>query len=98
MDEGTLIMCGLEPQRVLDAIDVVTRQRQAGAGSARIVQDYDTDNVSQKVVRIILSYTDYVNRVVCGNFRTENSDVRADDAVLVTGQRLRRRRSVRAAG
>jgi UDP-N-acetylglucosamine 2-epimerase (non-hydrolysing) len=64
MDEGTLIMCGLEPQRVLDAIDVVTRQCQEGAGSARIVQDYDTDNVSQKVVRIILSYTDYVNRVV----------------------------------
>ena len=64
MDEGTLIMCGLEPQRVLEAIEVVTRQRQAGAGSARIVQDYDTDNVSQKVLRIILSYTDYVNRVV----------------------------------
>jgi UDP-N-acetylglucosamine 2-epimerase (non-hydrolysing) len=64
MDEGTLIMCGLEPQRVLEAIEVVTRQRQTGAGSARIVQDYDTDNVSQKVLRIILSYTDYVNRVV----------------------------------
>lgn len=64
MDEGTLIMCGLEPERVLEAIDVVTRQQQAGAGSARIVQDYDTHNVSRKIVRIILSYTDYVNRVV----------------------------------
>jgi len=64
MDEGTLIMCGLEPARVLDAIEVVTLQRQTGAGSTRIVQDYDTGNVSQKVVRIILSYTDYVNRVI----------------------------------
>lgn len=64
MDEGTLIMCGLEPEKVLEAIEVVTRQRQAGVGSSRIVQDYDVDNVSQKIVRIILSYTDYVNRVV----------------------------------
>ena len=64
MDEATLIMCGLEPQRVLEAIDVMTRQRQAGVGSSKIVQDYDTDNVSQKVLRIILSYTDYVNRLV----------------------------------
>jgi UDP-N-acetylglucosamine 2-epimerase (non-hydrolysing) len=68
MDEGTLIMCGLEPEKVIEAIEVVTRQSQAGAGNARIVQDYDIDNVSQKVVRIILSYTDYVNRVVWRKF------------------------------
>ncbi len=64
MDEGVLIMCGLESEKVLEAIEVVTLQRQAGIGRHRIVQDYDTSDVSRKVVRIILSYTDYVNRVV----------------------------------
>lgn len=64
MDEGTLIMCGLEPMRVLEAIDVITQQHQACAKPVRIVPDYDTDKVSRKVLRIILSYTEYVNRVI----------------------------------
>lgn len=64
MDEGTLIMTGLEPQRVLEAIAVVLAQRSPGRRTFKLVPDYDTDNVSQKVVRIILSYTDYVNRTV----------------------------------
>lgn len=58
MDEGTLIMTGLEKNTVLDAIKVVTSERMP------IVKDYDSDNVAQKVVRIILSYTGYVNRTV----------------------------------
>ncbi len=62
MEEGVLVMCGLRRLRVLEAIEVVTSQeRRAGAG---LVEDYDVDEVSQKVVRIILSYVDYVNRVV----------------------------------
>ncbi len=64
MDEGTLIMCGLKAKRVLDAISVVRRQWSADKQRFRIVEDYDVDNVSKKVVRIILSYTDYVNRTV----------------------------------
>ncbi|MCC6611315.1 MAG: UDP-N-acetylglucosamine 2-epimerase (non-hydrolyzing) [Burkholderiales bacterium] len=63
MDEGTLIMCGLKPERVLEAVRVVLDQRTAGA-PFRTVSDYDTENVSAKVARIILSYTDYVNRTV----------------------------------
>lgn len=63
MDEGTLIMCGLKPERVLEAVRTVLEQRAAGA-KFRTVSDYDTDIVSAKVVRIILSYTDYVNRTV----------------------------------
>ena len=58
MDEGTLIMTGLDQATILDAIKVVT------SGPMGIVKDYDADKVSQKVVRIILSYTDYVNRTV----------------------------------
>ncbi len=58
MDEGTLVMTGLDKNTVLDAIEVVT------SGQMSIVKDYDADKVSQKVVRIILSYTGYINRTV----------------------------------
>ncbi|MEX0958141.1 MAG: UDP-N-acetylglucosamine 2-epimerase (non-hydrolyzing) [Burkholderiales bacterium] len=64
MDEGTLIMCGLGRERVLEAVDVVVRQHAGGQPPFRMVPDYEPDNVSKKVVRLILSYTDYVNRVV----------------------------------
>ena len=63
MDEGTLIMSGLEPNNVLAAIDVVCGQVHA-KGPMHIVRDYNVDNVSQKTVRIILSYIDYINRTV----------------------------------
>jgi len=63
MDEGTLIMCGLEAPSVVEAVEVTTTQRAAGR-RPQIVADYDVDNVSTKVVRIILSYTDFVNRRV----------------------------------
>jgi len=64
MDEGTLIMTGLKKKYVLKAIKVVTEQSEETAHSFRTVSEYDVDNVSKKVVRIILSYTNYVNRTV----------------------------------
>ncbi len=64
MDEGTLIMCGLEAQTVLKSIEVVTSQFAEYSNRFRTVADYDVDNVSHKVLRIILSYIDYVNRTV----------------------------------
>ena len=63
MDEGTLIMSGLNSEHVLNAIDTVTRQFSE-AGPMHVIHDYDVDNVSRKVVRIILSYIDYVNHTV----------------------------------
>lgn len=63
-DEGTLIMCGYEKDRVLNAVEVVTKQFQQNPMSIRTVKDYEAENVSQKVVRIILSYTDYINEKV----------------------------------
>ena len=59
-DEGVLIFAGVRPPRVLQAIDVVT---SPGTGGRRPVPDYDV-NVSETVVRVILSYVDYVNRTV----------------------------------
>jgi len=58
MDEGTLIMTGLDKGTVLDSIKVVTSTRMP------IVKDYYSENVAQKVVRIIMSYTGYINRTV----------------------------------
>ncbi len=64
MDEGTLIMCGLTSERILNSIDIVTAHYADIPRPFKIVSDYDTNNVSQKVLRIIMSYTDYVNRTV----------------------------------
>ena len=64
MDEGTLIMCGLKAERVLEAIDVATGHYAGASRPFQVVSDYETDNVSKKIVRIIMSYTDYVNRTV----------------------------------
>lgn len=63
MDEGTLIMTGLSKDRILESIEVVVNQHKNN-GPMRMVGDYSIDNVSRKVLRIILSYTDYVNRTV----------------------------------
>jgi len=62
MDEGVLIMSGLNKNRIIDAIEVVTKQRNEKK-IPRLIKDYDVDNVSMKVVRIILSYTEYVNKM-----------------------------------
>lgn len=64
MDEGTLIMSGLAAEEVCSAIDCVTGQLAEHPGVIRTVPDYEVDNVAEKVVRIIMSYTGYVNRTV----------------------------------
>ena len=64
MDEGVLIMTGLGAERVLQSIDVVTTQFDTEPRAFKLVGDYDVDNFSKKVARIVLSYTDYINRVV----------------------------------
>jgi UDP-N-acetylglucosamine 2-epimerase (non-hydrolysing) len=62
MDEGTLVMCGLKPDRVLQAIDLVTTQHDPTQRQFAMAPDYESTNVSQKIVRIIHSYMDSVNR------------------------------------
>jgi len=64
MDEATVIMCGLTPEGVLQAIEVAVAHAAQGGRPFRVLPDYEVGNVSQKVLRIILSYTDYVNRTV----------------------------------
>jgi UDP-N-acetylglucosamine 2-epimerase (non-hydrolysing) len=64
MDEGTVIMSGIERERIIEAINIVVNQFIENSKSTRIINDYNVENVSIKVLRIILSYIDFVNRTV----------------------------------
>ena len=64
MEEAVVMMTGLEWRRVENAIDVLETQPRGEQRLFPMVADYEVPNVSEKVVRIILSYTDYVNRVI----------------------------------
>jgi UDP-N-acetylglucosamine 2-epimerase len=64
MEEASVMMVGLSPERILQGLVQVQTQTIDGARNFRKVADYSMPNVSEKMVRIILSYTDYVKRVV----------------------------------
>lgn len=64
MDEGTLIMSGLKRTEVLDAVKVITSQHERTRRVIPVVPDYKAGPVSKQVVRVVLSYTDYINRTV----------------------------------
>lgn len=64
MEEGSVIMTGLSIESVMRGLAVLETQPTGSDRMLRIVSDYEVPNVSEKVVRIILSYTDYVNRYV----------------------------------
>lgn len=64
MDVGTLVMCGLKKENVLDAVQVVTGQHDRVRRVSPLVADYQAGEVSKQIVRVVLSYTAYVNRTV----------------------------------
>jgi len=64
MEEASVMMVGLGQERVLQALDILTAQARGQARTLRPVADYSMPNVSDKVLRIIVSYTDYVKRTV----------------------------------
>ncbi|RDU96045.1 non-hydrolyzing UDP-N-acetylglucosamine 2-epimerase [Trinickia dinghuensis] len=64
MDVGTLVMCGLKKERVIDAVRMVVSQSDTGERPVLPVGDYENPHVSTQIARIVLSYTDYVNRTV----------------------------------
>ena len=64
MDETTVVMSGLSKTRIIDAVEVATDHNSQDVRAIKPVKDYEADNVSKKVLRIILSYVDYVNRTV----------------------------------
>jgi UDP-N-acetylglucosamine 2-epimerase (non-hydrolysing) len=64
MEEAVVMMVGLEVERVRQGLAIVAQQARGQERDLRLVADYNMPNVSAKVVRIVHSYTDYVNRVV----------------------------------
>ena len=66
MEEAAVMMVGLNPERIMQGLSLLAEQQTAKECNFRPVADYSVPNVSDKVVRIILSYTDYVRRVVYG--------------------------------
>jgi UDP-N-acetylglucosamine 2-epimerase (non-hydrolysing) len=64
MEEASVMMVGLEPERILQGLAQLEQQHVGTTRNYRPVADYSMPNVSEKVARIILSYTDYINRVV----------------------------------
>jgi UDP-N-acetylglucosamine 2-epimerase (non-hydrolysing) len=64
MDVGTLIMSGLKKERVLDAVSVIIAQHNKSKRVMQPVQDYEAGAVSKQLLRIVMSYVDYVNRTV----------------------------------
>jgi UDP-N-acetylglucosamine 2-epimerase (non-hydrolysing) len=68
MEEAAVMMVGLELDRVQQCIQILSKQPRGDdrdpQKGIRLVDDYSIPNVSEKVLRIIMSYTDYVNRVV----------------------------------
>jgi UDP-N-acetylglucosamine 2-epimerase (non-hydrolysing) len=64
MEEAAVMMVGLEVERVRQGLAIVATQSRGAVRDLRLVVDYSVPNVSDKVVRIIHSYVDYVNRVV----------------------------------
>ena len=64
MEEGAVMMTGLEIDRVHQGLAILKEQGRDENRTLQIVDDYNVPNVSDKVVRIIISYTDYINRIV----------------------------------
>lgn len=64
MEEASVMMTGLEVERVLQGLAILESQQRGAARDLKLVADYSAPNVSDKVIRILHSYTDYVNRKV----------------------------------
>jgi UDP-N-acetylglucosamine 2-epimerase (non-hydrolysing) len=64
MEEGAVMMTGMNAERVMQCLDILGTQGRGAERTVFPVSDYSSDNVSDKVIRIIHSYTDFVNRVV----------------------------------
>ena len=64
MEEASVMMVGLNPERILQGLVELENQHRGESRIFRKVADYSMPNVSDKVVRIIISYVDYINRIV----------------------------------
>jgi UDP-N-acetylglucosamine 2-epimerase len=68
MEEASVMMVGLNPERIMQGLVQLQSQKRGAERNFRTVVDYSMPNVSEKMVRIILSYTDYIKRTVWSEF------------------------------
>ena len=68
MDEASVMMVGLNSDRILQGLKIILNQKRGSERSVHPVADYSKSNVSEKVLRIIVSYTDYINRNVWNEY------------------------------
>jgi UDP-N-acetyl-L-fucosamine synthase len=68
MEEASVIMAGFNSERIIQALNVLDTQHSGEERTLRLVNDYSMPNVSEKIVRVILSYTDYINRTVWSKY------------------------------
>jgi UDP-N-acetylglucosamine 2-epimerase (non-hydrolysing) len=64
MEEAAVMLVGLEIERIQQCLKILKHQQRGVDRNLRLVADYSPSNVSEKILRIIYSYTDFVNRVV----------------------------------
>ena len=65
MEEASVILSGLNSNRIINALEILKNQKYGKESRTfDLVQDYSKKNVSEKILRILISYTDYVKRVV----------------------------------
>ena len=64
MEEASVMMVGLNPDRILQGLRIILNQKRGMERTVFPVADYSKSNVSEKVLRIIVSYTDYIKRNV----------------------------------
>ena len=64
MEEAAVMMVGLNSERILQGLNIMETQKRDNQRTLRLVADYSMPNVADKIIRIIVSYTDYINRVV----------------------------------
>ena len=63
-EESSVMMVGLDKDLILNSLEILREQKRGDQRDLKLVREYNVDNVSKKIVRIIQSYTSYINRVV----------------------------------
>ena len=62
MEEGAVMMTGMNMERVMQSLSILESQKEGESRTLELVDDYSKKNISEKIPRIIMSYTDYINK------------------------------------
>ena len=64
MEEASVMMTGFNKERILQALEILSCQESNSERTLNLVKDYNVSNISEKILRIIISYTDYVRKKI----------------------------------